>query len=922
MAADGSIIIDTKIDDSGMSKGFQRIKNKMGDVTAKAKKMGNDIQGAFSNASFSKPVEMAKIKVESLERQLAAVTAQFKTAVYDNDDKKAEKLDMRRVAVYEQLRTARQKLAIEVATAAKKQAAAEEAAAKREIKANTQKYGVLTKSANRFGIRLSQIISSAFVFNVISRGLTQVTKYFGTALKSNDAFSRSLAKLKGALLTAFQPIYDVVTPVLTTIINLLTRAAQAVGQFFAILTGKNYSDIAKSAESLYDTAEGIGAVGKESKKSLAPFDEIHTLSNEGLADSGGSGTNVTPDFSVDGDITDGISPKIQTIVDKITSLLQPLKEIDLAPTVTAFNNLKKALEPITTTLFAGLEWAWNNILVPLAGWTIENAIPAFFYALEGALNVVNAVLEAVKPLLQWLWTSFLQPIAEWTGGVIVDVLTAIGDGLTVVSDWISEHQALVEGIAIVVGAFAAAWVLVNGAITLWNTIGVIATGITTAFGVAVNFLTSPIGIVVVAIGALIAIVVLLAKNWDTIKAKTIEIWNKIKTFLINLWNSIKAKATSIWNAVKTFFSNAWNSIKNTATKVWNGIKSFFVNTWNGIKNTATKVWNGVKTFFSNTWNSIKSKASATWNNVKTGFSNAWTTVKTKTSAVWNSVKSSLTNTWNNIKTKASATWTNVKNGFSTAWTNVKNKTSQIWGNTKTFLTNTWNNVKTKAANTWNNVKTGFTNAWSNVKNKTNQVWGGIKSTLSNTWGSIKTTASNAWNSVKNGAISAWNKLKTRTSEIWNNIVSVIKKPINSIIGAINGFISGIISGINSVVSALNSISVTVPSWVPYYGGRSFGFNLGYLTAPQIPYLAQGAVIPPNAPFMAMLGDQKRGTNIEAPLATIEQALRNVLTEGNNEITLNVNFTGNLSQLARILKPEIDAESQRKGYSLAKVVVNG
>ena len=51
--------------------------------------------------------------------------------------------------------------------------------------------------------------------------------------------------------------------------------------------------------------------------------------------------------------------------------------------------------------------------------------------------------------------------------------------------------------------------------------------------------------------------------------------------------------------------------------------------------------------------------------------------------------------------------------------------------------------------------------------------------------------------------------------------------------------------------------------------------------PQIPKLAQGAVIPPNREFLAVLGDQKSGTNIEAPLSTIEQALRNVLAEQGN-----------------------------------------
>jgi hypothetical protein len=56
------------------------------------------------------------------------------------------------------------------------------------------------------------------------------------------------------------------------------------------------------------------------------------------------------------------------------------------------------------------------------------------------------------------------------------------------------------------------------------------------------------------------------------------------------------------------------------------------------------------------------------------------------------------------------------------------------------------------------------------------------------------------------------------------------------------------------------------------GGQVFGFALKQVTAPQIPYLAQGAVIPANQPFLAVLGDQKRGTNIEAPLGVIQEAV--------------------------------------------------
>ena len=150
---------------------------------------------------------------------------------------------------------------------------------------------------------------------------------------------------------------------------------------------------------------------------------------------------------------------------------------------------------------------------------------------------------------------------------------------------------------------------------------------------------------------------------------------------------------------------------------------------------------------------------------------------------------------------------------------------------------------------------------------------------------------NIWNSIKKifggiidfitGVFSgdwekAWNGIKDIFGGIWDLLVSIIKVPINGIIGIINGLVGGVVEGINLIIRAINTLNFDIPDWVPLVGGSHVGFNIKEITPPKIPYLAAGAVIPPNAPFMAMLGDQKHGTNIEAPLSTIESALDNVL----------------------------------------------
>ena len=105
-----------------------------------------------------------------------------------------------------------------------------------------------------------------------------------------------------------------------------------------------------------------------------------------------------------------------------------------------------------------------------------------------------------------------------------------------------------------------------------------------------------------------------------------------------------------------------------------------------------------------------------------------------------------------------------------------------------------------------------------------------------------------------------------------------KRALNGLIGFVNGLISAILDGINFMIDAINTISFDIPEWIPGVGGQRFGFDIPKIPSLQIPYLAKGAVIPPNAPFAAILGDQRHGTNIEAPLSTIQEAVALVMED--------------------------------------------
>ena len=190
---------------------------------------------------------------------------------------------------------------------------------------------------------------------------------------------------------------------------------------------------------------------------------------------------------------------------------------------------------------------------------------------------------------------------------------------------------------------------------------------------------------------------------------------------------------------------------------------------------------------------------------------------------------------------------------------------------------------------WEDICDWFSGAWDDFVAGWNDFWDSVAFCAQEWWQSVTTEWTNFWNGIvdkfnalKSGLSQAWDAfwtgLSDRVGDIWNGIVNTVKGAVNSLIGFINGMISAVVGGLNSAIDALNSLSVDIPDWVPVVGGNHLGFNVSHITAPQIPYLAQGAVIPANREFLAVLGDQTHGTNVEAPLATIQQAVAEVMED--------------------------------------------
>lgn len=345
------------------------------------------------------------------------------------------------------------------------------------------------------------------------------------------------------------------------------------------------------------------------------------------------------------------------------------KTLDFTPLLNGIKKLLESIQPLSDNIGAGLEWFYKNVLLPLAGFTIQDLIPAFLQALGGAIDFVKGVIEALKPAFKFFWDSFLKPVAEWTGGVIVDVLKGLGDVLSTIGDWLSEHGKGFSDFVITLGTFAG---VVGGIIAVGTAIETFvgflgglaaiitgAGGVTGAIGSLVAILGGPITI---AIAAAIAVGVLLYKNWDEIK----EAAANLGKWIGEKWDSIKKATGDAWDNVKKATSDKWNEAKKSISDTADSIGSKISNKWNEIKSGTGNAWDNVKTSVSNAANNARDNAS-----------NAWSNMKDRMGGYANSIKSTAKSAFDNVASWASDMGKKIGSGLENGVNAVKRGAAAI-----------------------------------------------------------------------------------------------------------------------------------------------------------------------------------------------------------------------------------------------------
>ena len=714
-------------------------------------------------------------------------------------------------------------------------------------------------------------------------------------------FNELKAALGQGFINIFTPIVKGINWVLSKLQVLANAFKSFTEMIFGNAGGDDststVSNLASDASDASDAVSGIGDSAKKSAKdlkSLASFDTAQILKKDDSKSKSSSGSGAGGKIDTSGlNLTDNIKKQASNIEDILNGVnLEPLKKsfnnlreaisyfgqgcgkildsfynnylkplgnyvisdalphflnstanamksINFDKLKNSFDNLWKSLEPFTENVGNGLLWFYDNVLLKLAAWTINDVLPAFLDLIAGALKILNQVITAFEPVFQWFWNNFLEPIAKWTGGVIVDTLNLIASALSKIGDWMGNNQETVAGMEIAILSFFGAWKTVElmsfiaqsgGVINALKNITLAITGATVAKikdktetmylnllyakDFVKNIISGTAALIkqavqwVVNTGAKIANTAATIASTAATTAATAATWlfNAALTVLTSPITLVVIAVAALIAIIVALIKN-WDNVKETAKKCWEGIK----NAWNKAGQWFNeKIVIPIKNFFGNLWNNIKNTASGAWQGIKEVFSGIGN---------WFSDK-----------------FQSARNGIQNAFQNIGN----WFQDRKNDITNAFGNVGNWFSNIFQEAYNGITRIFSNIGNFFSGIWERVKNAFSNLGINIGNAISD---SVKSGI---------------NGVIGLIEKTINKAIKLINGAIGiiNLIPGVN--ISKINRLS--------------------------LPRLAQGGYVKANTPQLAMIGDNRHQGEVVAP----EDKIMSLYKKANQEMGLGNN----------------------------------
>lgn len=739
--------------------------------------------------------------------------------------------------------------------------------------------------------------------------LTPVVKALNSMLSSLISVGNAIAKLWGG----------------KSITNLSTSVSTDLG------------NAAGSAGDLSSGLDNSNASAKKLAKTIAGFDELNVLASQtsggggsgggGAGGGGGGGSNTIVDSKAEEKEEEGMSKRLKDFLDDCKKIIQKWK--DTIPKLEIHFDKKQALDD--------LESIAKNMLNVIAGWgsfVITIAIKVandldigrlandFLSLVESATHLASAITDALVPAFEAFYDYAISPLVQAIGDVASAMMQWASGELDEWSKWFEDNKDTIVEFATNLGKIVSPLTQIVGQLlrvsweALAKALSLIGDALRGIATVIINLDSTQLKAILDILLAIAGIKLgtevvhmfsLMSQDADGFLGKLSYLEGyltgdgKITDFFVGFGNSWskanEATKTGIANIVASF-----KALPGQLVAIGGTVKAF-------VTSTVPTWFIGLPAVFSNLGASIISGFSGViayfgengilgglLNGLKvmlggigTAFNGLWAIIAanplTAIVAAIAAVTAALVYLWNtneDFRKWIEDFYNNcikpVVDGVIEALEGLWNDhIKPLWeGDLKPCLYKIWEVIKTlwdKIAKLIGGIMVVVSPVISAVIAAVGQVLqsiitviGGIMDVLRGILTFISGVFSGNWKQ-------AWEGIKLVFKGIWDAMVGIVKAPINIIIGLINGMLSGIVAGVNLAIRAINKLNITVPNWVPGIGGKHFGFSIGQISAPRIPYLADGGVI--TSPTMAMVGEYagaKQNPEIVTPQSLLEETI--------------------------------------------------
>lgn len=773
---------------------------------------------------------------------------------------------------------------------------------------------------------LMSVVFQAFsaVTNAIKEGFTNLAQYSGSTNNSISMLWSSLERLKNSLATAFAPILDVVAPILSKFIDMLSTAASYVSMFFAFLSGKSTYTRAVAvqknyATSLKDTASSSGKAAKAAKDNadaikdeadaaedyLSPLDDINKYTEQNAKNTGGgTGGSGSPGGGGGGGTGSGplfeevpIDNKFASLLDTVLDKLKEIRDIFMSGFWDGLGDYKPLLEELKKDLSSIGRYLTDIFTDEDVMAAAKRFATSFIYNLgKIAGSFAKVGLTIAVNIVGGIESYLAENI-----GRIKNYLLAMFDIGTEVLDTLGNLAASVADIFATVFGSQVAQDLTGDLIGIFATIFGVITQLATGLGRdLLNFIAQPIienkEAIKTALLETIAPIETIAQAIEDfvqgLADKIMALYNEhLKPFIDSVVEGISKIVGVFLDAYNEYIAPVLDSLAAKFDEVLNGPVGEAINS---ILNLIGKVIDVLKLL----WEEVLIPF-LSWivENIIPIIAPIIEFLGTTVLDFFGTVAEVI----GGIADILSGLIDFIVGVFTGDWERAFSGLKQIGEGFKKAVLSIFKFIENNILKPFDNFLQGvFSKDWAKTFGILGEPLNAFFLTVKNIWNSIKQVFNGIITFVK-GVFSgnwrqAWEGVKQIFSGVFNSLKAIAKAPINGIISIINGAISGI----NTLIRGVNRLPfVSIP------------------TIGKIPYLASGAVIPPNREFMAVLGDQKHGNNIEAPESLIRRIVRE--ESGGGKSRYNVSLMMGRREITKFVLEEgkvIQSQTGRNPFELA------